>query len=127
MCMNVDFIEKNITFNSNTKVSVMRGFYNNEGEYCEEYMENIPLCELPQKAIERVNLEYDITTLYTEQEVLVIAKELDKIYEYKELEAKPRFFHGLLNLPEHRYYDGYMCIFTDLESLKKSQKKQSET
>ena len=70
-------------FNRKTKVCVMIGFYDNEGEYCERLKEDIELRELPEKVIERVNFRYDITTLYSNAHVLVIAKTKQKIEDYK--------------------------------------------
>jgi hypothetical protein len=110
---------KNTAFNERTKVCVMRGFYDADGEYCEEYMEDIELSVLPEKAVVRVDLNYDLTTLYSKEEVLVVARSISEIEEYKTLEATPHFFHGLLHKGEGMHYDGYMCIVSNLRTLRK--------
>lgn len=104
--------------NSYTKVCVLRGFYDEEGEYHEEHMEDFPLCELPKETITMVDFDYDITTLYSKYDVLVVAKSMQDIDEYRKLGAKPHFFHGLLHIAELDRYDGYMSIVADLEALK---------
>lgn len=110
--------------NNDTKVCVMRGFYNEADEYIDQYLEDVALCELPQTAQNRIDFDYDITVLYSKNEVLVIAKKSQDIEEYKKLEGSPRFFHGLLHRAEyiHRGYNGYMCILTNLKVLKKRHK-----
>ena len=80
--------------NNDTKVCVMRGFYNESDEYIEQYREDVALYELPQMAQNRVNFDNDITLLYSKNEVLVIAKKPQYIEEYKKLEGSPRFFHS---------------------------------
>lgn len=112
--------------NNDTKVCVMRGFYNESDEYIEQYREDVALYELPQMAQNRVNFDYDITLLYSKNEVLVIAKKSQYIEEYKKLEGSPRFFHSLLHMAEYRHggYNGYMCILTNLKALRKRNKKR---
>ena len=117
---------ENMTTNEATKICVMRGFYNENGEYCEEYMENIELSKLPEKAMVRVDLDYDITTLYSQWDVLVVARSISEIDEYKKLGATPHFFHNLLHIGEHDSYDGYMCIVSDFKSLRKWYKNRSQ-
>lgn len=112
----------------NTKICMMRGFYDEEGEYREGYREDVNLCELPESALNRINLDYDISTLYSKNDVLVIAKNSQDIAEYKKLGASPHFFHGLLHIAEHQYgsYNGYMCILTDLKVLKRLQNRNKK-
>ena len=101
-------------------VCVMRGFYDEAGEYREETMENVGIYELPQDAIERINFRYDITTLYSKCDVLVISKNIQNIDEYKTLVAKPRFFHDLLHRGRRDNCDAYRCIVANLGPLKKT-------
>jgi hypothetical protein len=110
--------------NNDTKVCVMRGFYNESDEYIEQYREDVALYELPQMAQNRVNFDYDVTLLYSKNEVLVIAKKSQDIEEYKKLKGTPRFFHSLLHMAEYRHggYNGYMCILINLKALKKRHK-----
>lgn len=117
---------ENMTTNEATKICVMRGFYNENGEYCEEYMENIELSKLPEKAIVRVDLDYDINTLYSQWDVLVVARSISEIDEYKKLGARPHFFHSLLHIGEHDRYDGYMCIVHNFKTLRKWYKNRSQ-
>ena len=117
---------KNTAFNEETKVCVMRCYYDEEGEYREEFMENIELSVLPEKAVVRVDLGYDITTLYSQWDVLVVARSISEIEEYKNLGATPRFFHGLLHEGEYRHYDGYICIVSDLKVLWKRYKNRNK-
>lgn len=117
---------KNAAFNERTKVCVMRGFYDADGEYCEEYMEDVELSVLPEKAATRVDHRYDLSTLYSKWDVLVVAKSLSEIDEYKSLGATPRFFHGLLHTGEYSHYDGYMCIASNLKTLRKWHKKNRQ-
>jgi hypothetical protein len=117
---------KNTAFNERTKVCVMRGFYDADGEYCEEYMEDVELSVLSEKAATRVDHRYDLSTLYSKWDVLVVAKSLSEIDEYKSLGATPRFFHGLLHTGEYSHYDGYMCIASNLKTLRKWHKKNSQ-
>lgn len=111
-----------------TKVCVMRGFYDEKGEYREEYREDVRLCELPETALNRISLDYDVNTLYSKNDVLVIAKSLQDIDEYKKLGASPRFYHELLYIAEHQHgsYNGYMCILTDLKVLKRLQNRNKK-
>ena len=111
-------------FLEDSRVCVMRGFYDEKGEYCEEYRDNIELHTLPGRAAEKVSFRYDITTLYSKSDVLVVAKSLKDIYEYRMLGANQRFFHSLLHTMESNSRDGYMCIVTNLEALKKSQERK---
>ena len=111
-------------FVNDSRVCIMRGFYDDKGEYCEEYRDNIELYKLPGDAAERVSFRYDITTLYSKSDVLVVAKSLKDIYEYRMLGANPRFFHGLLHTMESGSRDGYMCLVTNLKALKKSQERK---
>lgn len=107
-------------YDRDIKVCVMRGFYDCDDEYREEYKEDISLLELPKKAIDRIDFTYDVSTLYSKDEVLVIAPNMQAINEYKELGGTPRLFHALLNLPDDNYWDdGYMCIFSDLKTLRR--------
>ena len=107
-------------YDRDIKVCVMRGFYDCDDEYREEYKEDINLLELPKKAIDRIDFTYDVSTLYAKDEVLVIAPNMQAINEYKELGGTPRLFHALLNLPDDNYWDdGYMCIFSDLKTLRR--------
>ena len=115
--------KKETAFNGDWNVCVMRGFYDEAGEYCEEMMENIHLSRLPEKAIPRVDLTYDVTTLYSKEDVLVIAKSMQEISEYKKLGGTPRFFHSLLHKANSDWYDGYMCIVSNLKTLRKWHKK----
>ena len=85
-------------------------------------MEGIELSALPEKAAARVDLGYDITTLYSQWDVFVVARSISEIEEYKNLAATPRFFHGLLHKGEHSHYDGYMCIVDNLKILSKRYK-----
>jgi hypothetical protein len=117
---------KNTAFNERTKVCVMRGFYDADGEYCEEYMEDVELSVLSEKAATRVDHRYDLSTLYSKWDVLVVAKSISDIDEYKSLGATPRFFHGLLYKGEHSHYDGYMCIVSNLKTLRKWHEKNSQ-
>lgn len=110
---------ENMTTNEATKICVMRGYYDEEGEYREEIMENISLSKLPEKAIPRVDLTYDVTILYSKEDVLVISRRVEDIYEYKRIEGKPRFFHSLLHCSNLNWYDGYMCIVVNLKVLKR--------
>ena len=112
--------------NNDTKVCVMRGFYDEIGEYCEEYWDDVTLCELPETAQIRFSFNYDITVLYSKDEILVMAKKPQDIEEYKKLEGTPRFFHSLLHMAEYRHggYNGYMCILTNLKALRKRNKKR---
>ena len=112
--------------NNDTKVCVMRGFYDESGEYCEEYWDDVTLCELPETAQIRFSFDYDITVLYSKDEILVMAKKPQDIEEYKKLEGSPRFFHSLLHMAEYRHggYNGYMCILTNLKALRKRNKKR---
>ena len=118
--------KKNNKIDIYTKVCVMRGFYDEAGEYREEYRENVNLCELPKSAINRINLDYDVNTLYSKNDVLVIAKSLQDIAEYKRLGASPHFFHGLLCIAERDWYNGYMCILSDLKVLKRIQNRKKK-
>lgn len=114
--------EKNnqTNYGSNTRVCAMRGVYDCDGEYREEYRTGIRLSDLPEKAAKSIDFAYDISTLYTEEEVLVIAKNMQAINEYKELGGTPRFFHALLNMPIYNYCDdGYKCIVSDLKTLRR--------
>lgn len=112
--------------NNDTKVCVMRGFYDEIGEYCEEYWDDVTLCELPETAQIRFSFDYDITVLYSKDEILVMAKKPQDIEEYKKLEGSPRFFHSLLHMAEYRHggHNGYMCILTNLKALRKRNKKR---
>ena len=112
--------------NNDTKVCVMRGFYDEIGEYCEEYWDDVTLCELPETAQIRFSFDYDITVLYSKDEILVMAKKPQDIEEYKKLEGTPRFFHSLLHMAEYRHggHNGYMCILTNLKALRKRNKKR---
>ena len=60
--------------NNDTKVCVMRGFYDESGEYCVEYWDDVTLCELPETAQIRFSFDHDITVLYSKDEILVMAK-----------------------------------------------------
>ena len=117
---------ENRTINETTKICAMRGYYA-EGEYCEEYMEDIELSALPEKAAERVDLEYDITTLYSQWDVFVVARTIAEIEEFKTFGETPRFFHELLCIGRNDKYDGYMCYVSNLSFLRKRQKKHSKT
>lgn len=110
--------------NNDIKVCVMRGFYDESGEYHEEYWDDITLCELPETAQIRFSFDHDITVLYSKDEILVMAKKPQDIEEYKKLEGTPRFFHSLLHMAKYRHggYNGYMCILVNLKSLKKRHK-----
>lgn len=110
--------------NNDTKVCVMRGFYDESGEYREEYRDDVILCELPETAQIRFSFDHDITVLYSKDEILVMAKKPQDIEEYKKLEGTPRFFHSLLHMAEYRHggYNGYMCILINLKTLKKRHK-----
>ena len=112
--------------NNDTKVCVMRGFYDEGGEYREKHYDDVALFELPEKAQIWIDFNYDITLLYSPNEVLVIAKKSQDIGEYKKLEGTPRFFHSLLHMAEYRHggYNGYMCILTNLKALRKRNKKR---
>ena len=112
--------------NNDTKVCVMRGFYDEIGEYCEEYWDDVTLCELPETAQIRFSFDYDITVLYSKDEILVMAKKPQDIEEYKKLEGSPRFFHSLLHMAEYRHggYNGYMCILTNHKAVRKRNKKR---
>ena len=112
--------------NNDTKVCVMRGFYDEIGEYCEEYWDDVTLCELPETAQIRFSFDYDITVLYSKDEIFVMAKKPQDIEEYKKLEGSPRFFHSLLHMAEYRHggHNGYMCILTNLKALRKRNKKR---
>ncbi len=111
------------TMNNDTQVCVMRCFYDESGEYCETFQDDISLCELSKTALDKINFNYDISVLYSKNDVLVIGRNIQEIEEYKTLEGSPRFFHGLLYLAEyqHRHYNGYMCILANLKTLKKRQ------
>jgi hypothetical protein len=117
---------ENTTFNEAAKICVMRCYYDAEGEYREEYMEGVEISVLPEKAAARVNLEYDITTLYSQWDVLVVARSISEIDEYKKLGATPHFFHNLLHIGEHDCYDGYRCIVSNFKSLRKWYKNRSQ-
>lgn len=105
------------TRKSVVNVCVMRGFYDEAGEYREETMENVGIYELPQDAIGKINFRYDITTLYSKCDVLVVSKNIKNIDEYKTLVAKPRFFHDLLYRRDN--CDAYRCIVANLGPLKR--------
>ena len=107
----------------NIKVCVMRGFYDEKGEYREEYFDDVALSELPEKAVARIAPNYDLSILYSKYDVLVIAKSKQDIEEHKRLEGTPQFFHRLLHNPIHSYYDGYMCMAINLESLRRCLKR----
>jgi hypothetical protein len=109
----------NTVFNEETKVCVMRCFYDEEGEYCEEYMEGIETSTLPEKASGRLDLRYDINTLYSKWDVLVVARSISEIDEYKKIGATTHFFHRLLHIGEDENYDGYMIIVSNLKTLRK--------
>ena len=108
------------TRKSVANVCVMRGFYDETGEYREETMENVGIYELPQDAIGKINFRYDITTLYSKCDVLVVSKNIKNIDEYKTLVAKPRFFHDLLYRGYRDNFYGYKCIVTNLQPLKRT-------
>lgn len=114
-----------------TNVCVMRAFYDETGEYREEYIKDIPLSELPEKAVARIAFDYDLSILYSEHEVLVIATSMQDIDEHRRLEGAPKFFHGLLHIPDTRNYDGYLCIAITLKTLRRqrerAQKRNSST
>ena len=114
--------ENGTTTIDNIKVCVMRGFYDEEGEYREEYLEGIALSELPKEAVARIDFEYDITTLYSKRNVLVVAKSKQDIDDYRQLGARPHYFHGLLHCAEHDCHEGYMCIVTNLKTLRRLRK-----
>ena len=117
---------ENTTFNEATKICVMRCYYDAEGEYREEYMEGVEISVLPEKAAARVDLEYDITTLYSKWDVLVVARTISEINEYKKLGGTPRFFHELLYLGIQHKHDGYMSIVSNFKSLRKWYKNRSQ-
>ena len=111
---------KNEMMNEETKACVMTGYYDEDGEYREEIKENIYLNELPPAAVVRVDLErYDITVLYSKNDVMVVAKSVEDIKEYKYLGARPQFFHGLLAIINYAPFAGYMCIVSNLKVLRK--------
>ena len=115
--------ENEITINDNIKVYVMRGFYDERGEYCKEYLEDIPLSELPEKAIPKIDFDYDVSIAYGIQDVLVVAKSRQDLDEYLSLAGKPRFFHSLLNM-SYRY--DYASIVESLKSLRKSKNRKAK-
>ena len=119
--------ENNTEITENMSVCVMRGFYDDTGEYREEYVRDIPLSGLPEKAVTRIRFDYDLSILYSNDEVLVIAANMQDIDEYQRLEGTPRFFHSLLNNPNTRYYDGYMCIAANLKALRKPRERRRKT
>ncbi len=114
-----------------TKVCVMRGFYDDEGEYREEIMEDISLSELPREAVDRIAFSYQMSVLYSKRDVLVVAQNKQDLDEYLQLEGRPRFFHGLLHQAICDWYDGYMCIAIRLKDLRRlrdrAQKSKSNT
>ena len=112
-------VENNAETIENMNVCVMRGFYDATGDYREEYIKDIPLSELPEKVIARIAFEYDLSILYSKDEVLVIAANMQDIDEHQRLEGTPRFFHGLLHSPSTRHYDDYMCIAVNLKALRR--------
>lgn len=112
-------VENNAETIETMNVCVMRGFYDDTGEYREEYFRDIPLSELPENAVTRIAFNYDLTILYGANDVLVIAANMQDIDEYQRLEGTPRFFHSLLHNPNTMYYDGYMCIAVNLKALRK--------
>ena len=117
---------ENMTTNEATKICAMRGYYM-EGECCEEYMEDIEISALPEKAAIRVDLGYDITTLYSQWDVFVVARTIAEIEEFKTFGETPRLFHELLCLGRHDKYDGYMCYVSNFSTLRKRQKNRSTT
>ena len=89
--------------NNDTKVCVMRGFYDESGEYREKHYDDVALFELPEKAQIRINFNYDITVLYSPNEVLVIAHKSHDIEEYKkqsEILSYLSFLHSAVSYPE---------------------------
>ncbi len=117
---------ENMITNEATKVCVMRCFYDEEGEYREEYMENIEVSDLPEKAAVRVDLGYDINVLYSKWDVFVVARSISEINEYKKLQATPKAIHGLLHCEMWRSYDGYMSIVSNFRTLRKRYNKRSK-
>lgn len=104
---------------NNIKVWVMRGYYDEEEEYCEKYLEDITLSNLPKEVVDRIALGYDVSVLYSEHDLLVIAKSKQVLDEYLALEGTPRFFHSLLHIGAQHPYRGYMCIASNLEHLRR--------
>ena len=102
-----------------TKVCVIRGFYDDEGEYREEIMEDISLSELPREVVDRIAFDYQISILYSKRDVLVVARNKQNLDEYLQLEGRPCFFHGLLHRAFCDWYDGYTCIAAQLSDLRK--------
>jgi hypothetical protein len=115
--------EHNIETIENMSVCVMRGFYDDTGEYREEYFTDIPLSALAEKAVARIAFEYDLSILCSKDEVLVVAANMQDIDEHQRLEGTPRFFHGLLHSSNTRHYDGYMCIAVNLKKHRKRKRK----
>ena len=106
----------------NTKMWVMRGFYDEEEKYCEKYLEEIPLSQLPKEVVDRILFKYDVSVLYSERDLFVIAKSKQELDEYLKLEGTPKFFHGLLHSGAQHHYKGYMCIASKLKHLRMWQK-----
>ena len=116
--------ENNIEMIDDMRVCVMRAFYDEKGEYREAYYVDVPLSGLPEKAVARILFNYDLSIIYSNDEVLVIAANMQDIDEYHRLEGTPRFFHSLLNNTNTRYYDGYRCIAVNLKALRKPRERK---
>lgn len=115
-------MKMNNTYSANhyDTVSVLRAFFDENGEYFEKRHSDISIDALPFEAIERVALGYDITVLYSRSDVFVIAENLSGIDEYLSLSGKTRYLTNLIHTASNTGYDAYMCIAANLSSLRRS-------
>lgn len=59
--MNIKIHRRKIT--DDTKMCVLLGLYDEDGQYCERHIEDVPFCHLPKFVCEGINPSYDVSIL----------------------------------------------------------------
>ena len=120
-------VENNTEAIETMNVCVMRGFYDEKGEYYETYYEDVPLSELPEKAVMSIAFDYGMSILYSKDDVLVVTENMEDIKYIRQHEVSPRLFHGLMAANRADNFNGYMCYAINLEALRKRREKSRKT
>ena len=105
--------------NRNTKLCALMGYFDEKGQYCETYVDEVVLADLPKDAIREVGAGHDITIqILPRCDIVVFAKTVHDMDKYKELMGAD-CIKGLLdafskyNNPE----DGRLWLTYDFSTL----------
>jgi len=72
--------------NRNTKLCALMGYFDENGQYCETYVDEVALADLPKDAIGEVGAGHDITIqILPKRDIVVFAKNPRDMDKYQDL------------------------------------------